>query len=188
MQLQHHEHSWACETGPRARTWAGSHSPEPWGQGSQRPQVRLGQHQAARSLWRAKPEVSSGPAGSEEEEEEEETRRVSAASTGTRPGQGGAQPVGLVGEAFCQDSARPPGRPRPGTSHPYNPGQRPDLVKEMAHCGWRGQGRLEWAGKKEKGVPSDGHSRNRAFDKDPEHGHFLRPLVYGKRRKFQNRV
>ena len=119
---------------------------------------------------------------------EEETRRVSASSTGTRPRQGGAQPVGLVWEAFCQDSTQPPGRPCLGTSHPYNPGQRPDLVKEMAHCGWRGQGRLEWAGKNEKGVPSSGHNRNRAFDKDPEHPHFLRLLVYGERGKFQSRV
>lgn len=53
VQLQHHGHSWAWETGPRGRTWADSHSPEPWGQGLQRPRVRLGQNQAARSLWRA---------------------------------------------------------------------------------------------------------------------------------------
>ena len=74
-QPQHHRHSWAWETGPRGRTWADSHSPEPWGQGSQRPWVRLGQHQAARSLWTARPEVSSGPAGSEERRRQKRRRR-----------------------------------------------------------------------------------------------------------------
>lgn len=79
-------------------------------------------------------------------EEEEETRRVSAASAGRRPGQGGARPFCQGRRPFCQDSlVQPSVRPRPGPAHPHSLGQS-GFFKEIAHCRhWRGQGRFEWA-------------------------------------------
>lgn len=114
VQLQHHGHSWAWETGPRGRTWADSHSPEPWGQGSQRPRVRLGQHQAARSLWRARPEVSSGPAGSEEETEAEAERRRIKGSQRPQQVQGPSREEPSQSAWYGRPSAKTPRGPQGG--------------------------------------------------------------------------
>lgn len=178
--------------GPRRRTWAGSHSPGLWGEGSLRPGVRAGQRQAARSLqkpgvWDSKDRGAlrtrrlRGEGG--RGQGRKETWRVSAASAGTKPGQGGAWLVCLVGEPFCQDPAPPPVRPRPGTSHPYSPGSRPGSVKEVpivrtggARAGLNGQKRM----RKAFLVVATAGGRNRASEKDPDHPHFLRLPVLEK--------